>query len=245
MLCLHEPLYNVIQPSTFILLSRFRRDCLLFMGAVLRNGIAKKAVHHSLIKEKKVRIKLKVQGVTDIIANRSASLLILTDEDEKRQMTIIVDEIMRHEFAIRRGKYVGTLEQRANAIDGLQHCLPETVSALLKYLTNVELCVVIVSIFDGQYRALIEDRRTGTAFPIRVSDGILLAYADPHVPLYVEESLWDAQSTPYMGENPKGISLPLNTLSVPMLKQILNKCIDDERYETAQQIKEELSRRRV
>ena len=190
-----------------------------------------------------MRIKLKIQGVIDVIADHSVSLLILTDEDEQRQMTILIDEVMRHEIAIRRGKYVGTLQQRTNAINYLQYCLPETLSSAIKYLTNVEFCVVIVNIFDGQYSAILEDMRTGTAFPIRVSDGALFAYADPHIPLYIEKTLWDAQSTKYLGDNPKGVSLPLNTLSVSMLKHAMQQCIDEEKYEAAQQIKEELERR--
>ena len=192
-----------------------------------------------------MRLKLKIQGVTDIIADNTASLLILTDQEEKRQLTIVVDEITRHNIAIRRGKYVGTLSQRANTIDSLQHCLPETLSALIKYLTNVDLAVIIVNIFDGQYRAILEDQRTGTSFPIRVSDAAILAYADPHIPLYIEDNLWEIQSTPYMGDQPTGVTLPLNTLSVTMLKNALQKCIDEEKYEAAQHIKEELTRRGV
>ena len=192
-----------------------------------------------------MRIKLKIQGITDIISNHSASLLILTDEEENRQLSIVVDEIMRHEISMRRGKYTGDLKHRTMAINSLQHCLPETLSAAITYLTNIEFCVVIVSIFDGQYCAILEDQRTGTAFPIRVSDGVLLAYADPHVPLFIEKSLWDMQSTKYMGENAKGISLPLNTLSIPMLKKAMQQCIDEEKYEAAQYIKEELDKRKA
>ena len=191
-----------------------------------------------------MRIKLKVQGVTDIAPN-IASLLILTDEEEKRQLTIVIDAVMRHEIALRRGKYVGNATQRGNAINSLQHCLPETLSAAIKYLTNIELCVTIVSIANGQYYALLEDMRTGTAFPIRASEGVLLTYADPHIPLYIEESLWEMQSTKYLGDQAKGFSLPLNTLSVGMLKQAMQKCIDDENYEGAQHIKEELERRKA
>ena len=190
-----------------------------------------------------MRIKLKVQGVTDMVADNVASLLILTDEAEQRQLTIVIDKAMRHEIALRRGKYVGSVQQRGNTINALQHCLPETLSAAIKYLTNIEFCVVIVSIADGMYYAILEDMRTGTSFPIRASDGVLLTYADPHIPLYIEQSLWEVQSTEYLGDNAKGISLPLNTLSTGMLKKALQKCIDAENYEAAQHIKEELDRR--
>lgn len=189
------------------------------------------------------RIPLIVQGVTDITASHEASLLILTDEEEKRQLTVVCGPTTRHEISVRRGKYVGSPEQRKNVIEALQYCMPEALSAMIKYLTDIQLCVVIVNIFDGQYRAILEDERTGTAFPIRVSDGALLSYADPHIPLYIEESLWRRQSVEYGGENAKGVAMPLNTLSTNMLRQAMQKCIDQEEYEMAQRLKEELDRR--
>lgn len=189
------------------------------------------------------RIQLKVQGVTDITAIDNASLLILTDMQEQRQLTIMCDMIARHEFGLRRGKFVGTKEQRSNVTEQLQYLLPEAISSLIKYLTDLQLAVVIVNIFDGQYRAVIEDTKTGTAIPVRVSDGALLSYADQHIPLYIEESLWKRQSVPYMGDNAKGVAMPLNTLSIPMLRSAMQKCIDEEQYEIAQQLKEELDRR--
>lgn len=189
------------------------------------------------------RIRLKVQGVTDISANLDSSLLILTDEAEKRQLTVICDAAMRFQFAIRRGRHVGSKEARQHAAEFLQYALPEAVASLIKYLTNLELCVVIVNIFDGQYRAVLEDQRTGTAIPIRVSDGALLSYADQHIPLYCEESIWQMQSMPYAGENAPGISMPLNTLTIPMLQKALDDCIEQENYEMAQKIKEEMERR--
>lgn len=189
------------------------------------------------------RIPLKIQGVTDISASHDASLLIITDEKEERQLSIVCGPATRHEISLRRGKYVGSEESKRNATEYLQYALPETLSAIIKYMTDVQLCVVIVNIFDGEYRAVIEDQRTSTAFPIRVSDGALLSYADPHIPLYIEESLWLRQSTKYGGANAKGVALPLNTLTLKMLHQAMEKCIEEEEYEMAQQLKEEIDRR--
>lgn len=189
------------------------------------------------------RIPLKIQGVIDISATQEASLLVLTDQEEKRQITVVCSPSTRHEISMRRGKYTGTDETKKSVAEYLQYSLPETLSAIIKYMTGLQLCVVIVSVFDGQYRSIIEDIRTGTAFPIRIGDGAILSYADPHIPLYIEESLWKVQSVPYEGDFAKGIAMPLNTLSVKMLRQAMQKCIDEEEYELAQQLKEELSRR--
>ena len=189
------------------------------------------------------RIQLKIQGVTDITATHAASLLILTDVAEQRQLSIVCDEIMRHEFGIRRGKYHGEKETRQEVAEIMKYTLPETMSAIIKYMTDLQLSVVIVSLYDGQYRAVIEDRKTGTAFPIRVSDGALLCYADAHIPLYIEESLWERQSVPYMGQDARGVAMPLNTLSMEMLEQALQRSIEEERYELAKQLKDEINRR--
>lgn len=188
------------------------------------------------------RIPLSVQGVTCITASSTASLLVVTDMEAKRQISIVIDNAMHHEFDIRRGKHSDDREERKRNTALLEHCLPETMSAILKYLTDVELAVVITTVYDGQYRAVIEDSKTGTSFIIRASDGILLSYADPHIPLYIEESLWNRQSLPF-DANAGGIAIPLNTLSPSMLKKALEKCIEEENYEMAEKLKNELKER--
>lgn len=189
------------------------------------------------------RVQLKIQGVTDISASHKASLLILTDRDEARQICVVCDEIMRHEFGIRRGKYWGTHDNRVMVTETLKYTLPETMYSIINNLTDLELAVVIVSIYDGQYRAVIEDTNSGSAFPIRVSDGALLCYANPDIPLYIEGTLWGRQSVPYLGESARGVAMPLNTLTLEMLEEALQKSIDEERYELAKQLKEEIERR--
>lgn len=189
------------------------------------------------------RIGLKVQGVSDLTALENTSLLIVTDLNETRQVTMLCDRIERHEFGIRRGKFVGSEEQKKRVAEELQMRLPETLISIVKYLTSLQLCVVITSVYKGKYVAVLEDTITGTAVPINALDGVLLSYADIHIPLYIEESLWKRQSVPFRGDNASGVAIPLNTLSVSMLHAAMEKCIEDEQYEMAQQLKEELKRR--
>jgi len=190
-----------------------------------------------------MRIPLKVQGVTDINASQTASLLILTDMQEEKQIAIVTDANKRYEFAVRRGKYIGDDEHRRIANEHLEKALPETLSAIIKYMTGLELAVVITGLNDGEYKTVIEDMKSGTVFPVRASDGVLLSYADPHIPLFIEEALWERQSMKYLGADAKGVSMPLNSMSESMLKQALEKCVEEERYELAEQLKNELERR--
>ena len=91
-----------------------------------------------------MRIPLKVQGVTDIATANDTALLIVTDQQEKKQIALVVNPHLRYEFAIRRGKYINDKEHSKIAAEHLETALPETMSAMIKYMTELELAVVIV-----------------------------------------------------------------------------------------------------
>ena len=46
-----------------------------------------------------------------------------------------------------------------------------------------------------------------------------------------------------MGQDARGVAMPLNTLSMEMLEQALQRSIEEERYELAKQLKDEINRR--
>lgn len=193
------------------------------------------------------RIPLKIQGITDITAMKDNSLIVMTDVNGQRQLSIVCDRYMRHEFASRyRMKMQTENADKAtadnSAKNNLKTALPETLGTLIKDIAGLQLEVVIVNVFDGQYVAVIEDKTSGLSLPIDVTAGALMCYAND-MPLCIEESLWAKQSVPYLGRKAQGVALPLNTLTLDMLKQALDKCIKEERYELAKQLKEEIDRR--
>lgn len=189
------------------------------------------------------RIQLKIQGVTDVAAMPSTSLIIITDTEEKRQIASVCNENIRREFAIRYLKYNGSESKKEKTKEELKTAMPETVCTIFKEMTELELAVVIVGIYDGQYQAVIENSSNGNALPIDINGALLLCYAAPELPLYIEETVWIRQSVPYLGTQAQGVALPLNTLSMEMLKEALERCIKDERYEMAKQLKDEINRR--
>ena len=188
------------------------------------------------------RIQLKIQGVTDVAAMPSTSLIIITDTEERRQIASVCDEHMRREFAIRYPKYNGNESEKKKTIEKFMTAMPETVCTIFKMLTDLELSVVIVGIHDGQYRAMIEDANNGYSLLIDINGALLLCYAAA-LPLYIEETVWIRQSVPYLGTRAQGVALSLNALSKEMLKEALDRCIKDERYEMAKQLKDEINRR--
>ena len=86
-------------------------------------------------------------------------------------------------------------------------------------------------------RFVYDHRMTAkTDFTVETLGGI------KHVPLTVGEQLWINQSVPYKADG-KGVAIPINSLTLPMLKSALQTAIDEERYEDAKALKAEIDRR--
>ena len=174
-------------------------------------------------------VKLKFNCVSEIVGNTDIGLLVLTDEEEKRQLTITCDKFMIHEFSIRTIKSDITKDR-----------LPEAMGQVLKVgCMNIE--VRIHDIIDGEYQATIFDNIAQVSTNIRVSDSILLA-TTCDIPIYIDDELMKAQSVKYVkGQN--RMSLPVNALTDEMLKTSLDNAIKEENYEMAQYLGEEIRRR--
>lgn len=189
------------------------------------------------------RVRLIIQGVTDIPSVPDTSLIVLTDEKSERTISIVCDNTYRQQIAIRRGKFLGSEEAQQNVRDSLKNAMPEVFIKILHDLL-FDYQVVITHIFSGEYKAILTDPIRMRTYNMRISDALLLAFAsEGTMPIYAEKDMWLRQSTPYPGDNANGIALPLNALSIEMLKDALEKCVEEEHYEAAQQIKEELDRR--
>ena len=77
--------------------------------------------------------------------------------------------------------------------------------------------------------------------PIRASDAVLLAHV-AKLNIFMEEHLFNRQSV----DNSTGknkIALPVNALSLEMLRHALEKAIEDENYELASMLRDEMKNR--
>lgn len=190
------------------------------------------------------KVRLKYNGTQQMVNNPEISIIGLTDAKETRQLSIVCDAHTKFQLDLR------TSADKPE--DGLMHAigdsagrilLPEALMGIISYMTNLKLCVVITNVVDGVYRAVIEDEITGTTFPVRASEGVLLTLANKHVPLYAEQTLWKYQSVELKKGSP-GIAIPINSLTPEMLQESLDKAIENEEYEVAKHIKEEMDKRR-
>lgn len=176
------------------------------------------------------KIRLVFKGVSEIVGSEDLGVLVLTDEKEQRQITVVCDKAMAVQA-----------ELRVHRLPLTQIMLPEVMCKVLYNQTDVRLEILVSDIEDGQYRVLLYNTDTLEPQLIRASDAVLLSLAGD-IPLYIEHDLMMRQSVPYR-ENSRGVSLPVNTISDGMLQEALEKAIETENYELASQLRDEQLRR--
>lgn len=178
------------------------------------------------------KVRLLFKGITEIVGADHMGLILLTDVQEKREVSIVCDQQMAFLFAARIGH-----------APIVQKMLPEVLWQIVKEKTDASMEIIINDVNQGQYNALLYNTETFDYYPMRASDAVLLAYISG-MPLYMEAGLMARQSVPF--ENgAMGISLPLNALSNKMLESAMQKAIDTENYELASQLRDEKKRREI
>ena len=177
------------------------------------------------------KIRLVLKGVSEIVGDDNLGLLILTDIAQTRQLSIICDKQMEYQFGLRMSK-----APVANIM------LPEVMAQVISRQTTLNIELQIYDIVDGQYQASLVNNDTLQTVPIRASDAILFSFVS-HWPLYIDERLMMRQSVPYSTNSP-GMAIPVNSISNSMLQSALKKAIQEENYELASHLHEEMQRRK-
>ncbi len=176
------------------------------------------------------RIRLKFRGLSEIVGTEKMGLIVLTDEAEIRQVTIVCDRHVEHEFSMRMADTPITNKM-----------LPEALWKMLKQAVGEHFDIVINGIYDGQYSAALVNTDTAYTVQMRASDAVLLSCISG-LPLFMERSLMMRQSVPFHA-GAQGLSIPVNAISDDMLKSAMEKAINDENYELASQLRDEQKRR--
>lgn len=175
------------------------------------------------------RTQLFFRGVSEILGTDNLGLLILSDEERERQISIVCDKAMAVQIELRLKKL---------PITGIM--LPEVLCKIIS-MQDLQLEIVIDDLIDGQYRTILYNAESIVPLLIRASDAVLLSIVG-NIPLYIDSNLMRRQSVRY-SVNSKGVSLPVNTISDEMLQTALNKAIEDENYELASHLRDEKKRR--
>ena len=103
--------------------------------------------------------------------------------------------------------------------------------------------MMIYGIHDGQYQVVLSDCDYTNNVRLRMSDAVLLTVISDNIPLYIEQTLMERQSVPF---DPKamGIAIPINTMDNQRLGEALQHAIEEENYELASHLRDEINRRK-
>lgn len=177
------------------------------------------------------RIQLFFKHTTEVVGNEREGLLILTDAFQERQLVIPCHGLQLLEMKER----LGSVHKPNKLVDVLWK--------VINWQTSLDFEIVITSVTNGEYVAILNNKNTLDQISISATDGVLLNYLSKEkVPLYMDEKLFLRQSSAY-DTNARGLSIPVNCLSVPMLKNALNNALTNENYELASQLRDEINKR--
>ena len=177
------------------------------------------------------KIQLIFQGVSEIVEGPELALLVLTDQMKERQISIVIDKHMEYQFGLRMGHKVNT-----------DRLLPEVLTNVAKQQGGMRFEVLISDVINGEYRCMLVNETTFESLPMRASDAILFATIS-NTPIYIEYNLMMRQSVRYSA-NPRGLAIPINALNYEMLNKAMQKAIDDEDYEQASYLRDEINKRK-
>ena len=171
------------------------------------------------------RIRLRLENMQQVKGGDGIAVILLTDMQRMNAITVVCDEQMMQQILMRmqNPRICATM-------------LPEALFSLLP--SKYEM--MVFGLYQGQYQVVLMDEK-GESARLRMSDAVLLMLISD-IPLYIEEKLMQRQCTPY-DETAPGIAIPINTMDEPRLKMALQHAIDDENYELASQLRDEIKRR--
>ena len=111
------------------------------------------------------KLKLHFHSVSEIVGTKEVGLLILLDEEEKRQLTIACDRQMMYQF-----------ELRLQHLPIAERLLPEVMWQVISTPSELRFEIIINDLIDGQYRAVLCNIDSLEPVAMRASDAVLLSY---------------------------------------------------------------------
>ncbi len=177
-------------------------------------------------------VKLKFKGLSQILGSDNLVLAVLVDEAEKRQLVIPCD---RHQA------YQLRLRMDPNMIQERRKLLPEVLAELMPLSFAADYRLEIYALHEGKYLSCLRNTETGEKVDIRCTDGILLSLVTG-IQIFVDFKLMTLQSAEY-NSNFTQMAVPVNVVTDKMLEESLRIAIENENYEMASSLRDELKKR--
>lgn len=176
------------------------------------------------------KVELKVHSVSEIVGNPEVGIVVLTDKEEIMQIAIVCDKAMKESLHLHISK-----QKVCNTM------LPDVLANILIHQAGYRCELIINDIVDGVYKAMIINTDTYQPVSLRASDAILM-HIITKVPLYATMSLMKRQAVPVTAGG-MSMALPYNALSDKMLQDAMKSAVEQEKYEMASAIRDELRKR--
>ena len=179
--------------------------------------------------------RMEVYSVLKCSSDGSSFMAMLKETDGERMLPII----MEHTNAI-----LLTLKMKKVPLSSFPLSMADIMHETFKQCNMSVEEVRIAAVQAGiTYCHILY--KEGTSFHMlrycRASDGLIIAYTFG-CPITIFESLLEKQ---YMRQLGDGVySIPANTVSLEVLKEALKRAVEDENYEIAARLRDEIKRRK-
>lgn len=172
------------------------------------------------------RTRLRFESIQHVAGNEELAVLLLTDEQRSRVLSVVCDPLSTRQIVM-----------RLRNGEKCKNMLPEALVQLL----DGQYEMMVYGLHDGQYQVVLSDTEFQHNVRIRLSDAVLLSIVSSF-PVYIENTLFLQQSIPFDAEQ-RNVAIPINTMDIERLNIILQNAIDEENYELASKVRDEIKRR--
>ena len=178
------------------------------------------------------RTQLVFKSISEVVGGNGMAVVVLTDVDEQRAISIVCDNAAKWQIGMRTG----------GGTSSLMKFFPEVLCAMLADCGSLDRYeIVIDDVVEGEYIASVICVNTGVRHGIRISDAVLLSMVS-NIPMYIDSQLMQRQCSVYRKDTDR-MAIPINALDTNRLRSELDKAVETENYRLASLIKDELMRR--
>lgn len=174
--------------------------------------------------------KLIYKGIFSIPEADDVCLITLTDEGEKRALYIVLEKEMANEIKMYEKK-----------MEDADCQLVDVFSKVLKDEGAVHYRIVFEGILNQGLKAKLVNTITDASYDIRPEMAVLLSLKSDFE-MCTSLGVLQKFSTPY-NKNVMSVALPIMSLPDSLLHKALEKAVEEENYEGASFIRDEMKRR--
>lgn len=181
--------------------------------------------------------KLIYKGIFSIPEADDVCLITLTDEGEKRALYIVLEKEVANEIKMHE-KMMEDVDCQLVDVD----CqLVDVFSKVLKDEGAVHYRIVFEGILNQGLKAKLVNTITDASYDIRPEMAVLLSLKSDFE-MCTSLDVLQKFSTPY-NKNVMSVALPIMSLPDSLLHKALEKAVEEENYEGASFIRDEMKRR--